>query len=327
MKTKLTMMLGFTFLMKAAVAETITVPGKANPWLAGTTNGCSARRGDIAPNESPILVTATPIQAGATYTFSASGSANHGAPNAFFPPDGEELISHYLGAENGIADIIAPFDSLIGVFLGPDLPDQYLPPPPLDFRNQADRDYLVLAPSLKQPFFIGYGVTTSNAVQQVIAPNGATRLFLGIMDQYSWYDNEGSFTVKIVQSAPPSSVRLSLHPSADPGRKDAAANPATFIIAPTAPNTAANNSSVSTPTVLLNNVSNPIVPELHAYTAIEISWPSENNHSYQLQWTPSLDSPQWANLGPVIPGSGIEMSVFDSTRTHPQGFYRVQIVH
>jgi hypothetical protein len=326
MNMKLTMMLGFAFLVNAAFAETITVPGKANPWLAGMTNGSTGRRGDIAPDESPVSVTATLIQAGATYTFSASGSANHGAPNASFPPNGEELISHYLGAENGIADIIAPFDSLVGVFLGPDQPDQYLPPPPLDFRDKAERDYLVLAPSLKQPFFIGYGVTTSNAVQQIIAPNGATRLFLGIMDQYSWYDNEGSFSVQVAQSAPPSAIHLGLHPSANPGRRDAAPNPATPVVTPTAPAALPDNSPATTLTSALNNASAPTVLELRAYTAIEISWPSENNHSYQLQWSASLDSPQWASLGPVIPGSGVEMSIFDSTRTHPQGFYRVRIV-
>ena len=36
-------------------------------------------------------------------------------------------------------------------------------------------------------------------MQQVIAPSGATRLFLGTIDEYSWYNNEGSFTVQVVR--------------------------------------------------------------------------------------------------------------------------------
>ncbi len=66
--------------------------------------------------------------------------------------------------------------------------------------------------------------------------------------------------------------------------------------------------------------------ELHIFTAIELVWSSEANRHYQVQWTPSLDQPQWMNLGPVILGLGADLSVFDSTRNHPQGFYRVQIL-
>jgi hypothetical protein len=304
-------MLGFTLLVKAAFAETVNVPGSANPWLAGMTNGSVARRGDSSPDESPVAITATAIEGGATYAFSASGSVNHGSTLPFFPPDGEDLISHYLGAENGIADITAPFVSLVGVFLGSNEPDQNPAPRPLDFRITADRDYLVLAPALKQPFFIGDGSTSSGAVQQVIAPAGATRLFLGVMDQYQWSDNEGAFTVQITKAASTPAVQLSLHPSLNPTGADAVSNPAK-------PATTASAGPSTSPAIT--------GPELHAFTAIELSWPSEANRLYQVHWTPSLDSPQWVNLGPVVSGSGANLSVFDSTRMHPQGFYRVQIV-
>ena len=296
--------LGFTFLASVVVAGTVEVPGKANPWLAGMTNGATGRRGDSAPEQSPVPVTGMTIEGGATYMFSASGSANHGSTLPFFPPDGEDLISHYLGAENGIADITAPFVSLIGVFLGPNSPDQDPAPRPLDFRNQADRDYLALAPALKQPFFIGDGVTSSGDPQQVLAPAGATRLFLGIMDQYNWSDNEGSFTVQVARVASSAAVRLSLRPAPNPTAEDAAAVP---IAAPGV--TAAISA-----------------PQLHAYTAIEIVWPSETNHFYQVQWALSLDAQQWSNVGPIMSGSGADLSFFDSTRTHPKGFYRVQVL-
>jgi hypothetical protein len=305
-------MLGLTFLANGAFAETVNVPARANPWLAGMTNGSTARRGDSAPDESPVPITATAIEGGGTYAFAASGAANHGATLPLFPPDGEDLISHYLGAENGIADLTAPFVSLIGVFLGQDQPDQSPAPRPLDFRSPADQDYLVLAPALKQPFFIGDGSTSSGAVQQVIAPTGATRLFLGVMDQYQWSDNEGTFTVQITKVASAPAVQLALHPSLNPAVADAVANPAT-----------AATTATAAPAILPTSAG----PELHAFTAIELVWPSEANHLYQVQWTPSLDQPQWVEVGPGVPGSGTNVSLFDSTRTHPQGFYRVQIVN
>jgi len=67
-------------------------------------------------------------------------------------------------------------------------------------------------------------------------------------------------------------------------------------------------------------------PELRAFTAIELSWPSETNKRYRIQWTASLTQPQWQNLEPTALGTGANMSVFDSTREHPQGFYRLKIV-
>src|SRR6185436_3514429 len=115
MKAGILFVVAFALLGSAASGETVTVPGKANPWLAGMTNGTVARRGDSAPDESPVAVTGMRIQGGAIYTFSATGLVNHGAPNGFFSPDGEDLGSHYLGAENGIADLTAPFVSLVGV--------------------------------------------------------------------------------------------------------------------------------------------------------------------------------------------------------------------
>ena len=68
-----------------------------------------------------------------------------------------------------------------------------------------------------------------------------------------------------------------------------------------------------------------IGPELHAFTAIELSWATEAAKKYRLQWTQSLDAPQWVNLEPPITGTGTNVSLFDSTREHSQGFYRVRV--
>jgi hypothetical protein len=198
MKTRFVATLGLALFAHAAFAEIVQVPAKANPWLAGMANGSTARRGDNAPDESPVAVTNTLIAGGAIYLFSASGSVNHGTTLPFVPPDGENYIAtHYLGPENGIADIGVPYTSLVGVFLDSSPPDQTPAPQPLDFSTAESRDAPVLKPALKQPFFIGTGTNTSGIAKQVVAPPGATRLVLGIMDEYGWWDNEGAFTVTV----------------------------------------------------------------------------------------------------------------------------------
>jgi hypothetical protein len=96
---------------------------------------------------------------------------------------------------------------LLGVFLGPDQPNLTPPPAALDFTTQAARDHLSLRPLLKQVFFIGDGRTSDGRVQEFIPPAGATRLFLGTMDEWSWNDNIGAFSVIVTEtnaSAPPS---------------------------------------------------------------------------------------------------------------------------
>jgi hypothetical protein len=67
-------------------------------------------------------------------------------------------------------------------------------------------------------------------------------------------------------------------------------------------------------------------PQLSAFRAIELCWPSELGKTYRVQWTSSLEQPQWVHLEPLVIGTGTNVSVFDSTREHPQGFYRVQTV-
>jgi hypothetical protein len=47
-------------------------------------------------------------------------------------------------------------------------------------------------------FFIGDGMTSLMALQSFIAPTGSTRLFLGTMDGFGWFNNAGQFTVSAV---------------------------------------------------------------------------------------------------------------------------------
>jgi hypothetical protein len=87
---------------------------------------------------------------------------------------------------------------LIGVFLGAGQPNLVAAPSSLDFTSAASRDYLTLMPRLQQPFFIGDGMTSLGDLQQMMAPSGATRLYLGTMDNYGWWNNVGGFAVQVV---------------------------------------------------------------------------------------------------------------------------------
>jgi hypothetical protein len=66
--------------------------------------------------------------------------------------------------------------------------------------------------------------------------------------------------------------------------------------------------------------------DLHACSAIELTWASETNKVYQVQWTRSLEAAYWQDVGPTVRWTGDIVSSFDSTKEHPQGFYRVEVV-
>jgi hypothetical protein len=92
---------------------------------------------------------------------------------------------------------------LAGVFLT-DAPPAAPAPPSLDFSSTAiGRSFTTLSPLLQQTFYIGDGLTGegSGSTQSFLVPDGATRLFLGIVDgSYfvggpDYYDNNaGTFS-------------------------------------------------------------------------------------------------------------------------------------
>jgi hypothetical protein len=174
-----------------------SVPGTADPWLAGMPDGATASYGDVAPAQSPVLVSGLTLTPGETLTFSVSGSVNNSPGPSGLGPDGSGFYGHGPGAENGISNIVAPLNSLLGVFLDDTQPDLTPAPGTLDFSTGSGLDFSSLSPALKQVFFIGDGLTSSSAVQQFVVPVGATRLFLGTMDGYGWYNNDGSFSVTV----------------------------------------------------------------------------------------------------------------------------------
>lgn len=182
-----------------ASALTINVPGTSDIWLAGMPDGSTASSGDVAPTHSPVEVPGFALDAGDVLTFSATGLVAHGPGQLLVGPDGNPdlIFNHFAGAENGISDIVAPINALLGVFLSDDQPDNNTAPGFLDFATPLSRDLPSVMPVLQQVFFIGDGQTTLQDTQEFLVPNGATRLFLGTHDGFGWFNNSGSFDVTI----------------------------------------------------------------------------------------------------------------------------------
>jgi hypothetical protein len=197
-------LIGFALLVAASAlsaATIISVPGTSDMWLAGMPNGSTASTNDSAPAQSPVLVTGIPLIPGTYLRFNpVAGQVSNGpccglVPNA----DGDifTLISHIDGAENGISNVTAPINALMGVFLDASQPNLSAAPAALDFGSGAGINYTTISPLLKQVFFIGNGQTSGNVLQSILVPTGATRLYLGTMDGYEWNNNRGSYRVGV----------------------------------------------------------------------------------------------------------------------------------
>jgi hypothetical protein len=200
--------LTFSLLAVNAYAAVVTVPGTANPWLAGMPGGSEIifeGTTDTAPAQSPTPVSGISLAGGAVVFSNATGGVFNIPGNCCDPLDGgvfqgQAFIDHEVGAENGIAAIRAPINSLLGVFLDDTQPSLLTAPAGLDF-EVIGLNFLSLAPTLRQVFFVGDGFTSSGTQQQFVIPVGATRLFLGAMDGNEWGNNSG--TINVVVSTVP----------------------------------------------------------------------------------------------------------------------------
>ncbi|MEO2108947.1 MAG: FG-GAP-like repeat-containing protein, partial [Actinomycetota bacterium] len=177
----------------------VVVPGHSNPFLSAQPDGTTASGGDVAPDQSPVWVQAITPVPGEAIRFDASGFSSHAGGASGPGPDGASSVSR--GEELGIAGYTLPLNSLVGVFLGSDIPaDPATPPAGLDFSTPESRNQTVIAPEVEQIFFIGDGRTDDGTPHDVIVPAGATRLYLGTSDGFGWYNNTGAFEVSVVSS-------------------------------------------------------------------------------------------------------------------------------
>jgi hypothetical protein len=193
------------------------VPGTASPYLAGMPPGSTCcldpiPPNDTAPEESPAQVLGIPLVPGTVLTFSVSGGVSNQAtvPPTNIPDGDAFFTSPFTGLPgtddgNGIARMNAPVNALVGVFLGDGVPSTSPAPPGLDFSDGGlGTAFGQLCPGLKQPFFIGDGLTGhgAGAPQQFVVPAGATRFFLGTVDGFDWNTNIGAYGVQVTSTAP-----------------------------------------------------------------------------------------------------------------------------
>lgn len=205
------------------------VDGVVNPFLAGATPGTVVSRNnphnspdyagnadslDLAARKQSGPKVAMPVTGGAGFTFdNIAGTVRHDPNLAYYEPDGQlNSIGHNINTrdssqaynknaytnENGLSDMTAPINALVGVFLDDNAPNSSMAAPEnLDFSSAASRDFAKLQPKLRQIFFIGDGVNSSGTKQEFVAPQGATRLFLATWDFYEWNNNAGYRIVKV----------------------------------------------------------------------------------------------------------------------------------
>ena len=194
----------------AQLATTSFVAPDSLPWLAGQPDGTAIGTDGSAPDQSPVLVADDTFFApGEVLTFRATGTA--GADVSTDGPEGYSGETTYA-ARLGLSGLRAKYASVVGVFLTDDMPDPGATPPDLDFSPAGlGPDRTTLSPQLQQPFFIGDGRTTGGVVQEFVVPDGATRLFVGVMDDDRWASNPGDgFEVTVVSQR---SAGLALDPS------------------------------------------------------------------------------------------------------------------
>jgi hypothetical protein len=186
---------GFT----PAVAKAI--PGKASPWNAGLPNGITwGDFNDTTPNCSPIQVNEIPITPGQPYLFRhGTGSTQFGGGTSqSITLEGDTGWILDQAAQNGIARTRAPAHALMGVFLNDSDPRNSSTPSARNYSKANKRDFGTHKPKLKQVFYIGDGRKSDGTYQKFIPPTGATRLFLGVMDERGrWSDNTGTINVEV----------------------------------------------------------------------------------------------------------------------------------
>lgn len=194
--------------LPAKCSKQYTVPATANPYFAGVTAatainyqafvGDGSNPLDVPAKSAPVLVATAVdgcVRGGMSLSFTVSGHIAHGG-DAGTDANGDTsaATSHALHAYLGKSDVIAPINSLLGVFLTDKDPSHEPAPATLDFSTEQARNYEDLRPEIGQIFYIGNGKTSAGAFKKVVVPATATRLYFAIMDGYQWNNNHGALT-------------------------------------------------------------------------------------------------------------------------------------
>jgi hypothetical protein len=198
--------LGIFAVIPLARAQEVSVPGASNIFGAG--HSVPPAPGGGGAGLLPVMIPIPPHQPGETQSVqfpSVTGEISCCSPTGFWNgPDGAQYeygtdIYSY-GGISGLIDADAMM-FLAGVFVTDAEPSDPAPAR-LDFSNgQIGTSFLELSPALNQTFFIGDGYA-DRALQVFHVPEGATRLFLGVLDAQDFMnwpgyydDNVGAFLV------------------------------------------------------------------------------------------------------------------------------------
>ena len=184
----------------AAVEQTVTVPGQANIFGAGHAE---------APGGG-VLPTSMTFAAGSKHVLTlqqVTGATSAGNVCPSVPADGTcSAAGTNISGAGGLAGFVdsSANQALVGVFATDDEPVD-APLGTLDFSpGSLGHDFTFIAPGIGRPFFVGDGLTGSEAGirQQVKVPDSATRLYLGFVDGCEWQgepacygDNSGELSV------------------------------------------------------------------------------------------------------------------------------------
>lgn len=187
--------IGIAARVLPVIQNPISVPAIADVALAGQPDGATNFR-DSAPLNSPVLALSN-VLPGQSVNFAASGSVRTNSFTSAPSPDGNVSNLDSTSRTFGISRITGPAGALIGVFVGAATPNANSFPPDVDFSGSG-RDLTILRPLLHQPFYIGTGTTSSGITKSIMAPSGATRLYLAVLDNGGENsNNSGAFTVTV----------------------------------------------------------------------------------------------------------------------------------
>jgi hypothetical protein len=185
----------------------LVIPPASDPW--GGPGDFLIRHGGPTPEEA--VETLPPIISVSSGDIiravdPAVGGINfyNGFGDPIYGPSGNGLSGSDLNSFGGISGYIGPQGALAGVFLTDAIPVSGAPSA-LNFNPEAlGSEFSVLNPSIGQVFFIGDGKTAGGEFQTFIAPEGATRLALGIPDGFGFWggpgaydDNDGSYSIRL----------------------------------------------------------------------------------------------------------------------------------
>lgn len=209
---KLPLVAALTFCGIAAARADITItPGSTgNVTVAGTASiyhvfGHAGNVGGDYGPDTPAIQISFASGAGNVFTFSATGAVSCCSDSPNIAPDGG-FAGTSIGGANGLSSISGNSNiPLVGVFTTDTDPFGSAAPAALSFDVLAPTS---LTPLLHQVFYIGDGKSgRDNALGSTLtfaAPSNATRLYVGVIDGYSfntqtgyYNDNRGAFNVNV----------------------------------------------------------------------------------------------------------------------------------